>query len=106
MADPKSRFGALKSFREQLPMEDNEKPAAEPAASYNPPMPRSAMVPAGKGRGRPAGKRSNPDFEPTTVLLRTRTKRMAGRLLEDGETGNDLSDLIESLLADWISKRS
>jgi hypothetical protein len=31
---------------------------------------------------------------------------MAGRLLEDGETGNDLSDLIESLLADWISKRS
>jgi len=105
MADPKSRFGALKSFREQLPTEDNETQVAEPTTSYAPP-PTEATVPTGKGRGRPAGKRSNPDFEPTTVLLRTRTKRAAGRLLEDGETGKDLSDLIESLLTDWISKRS
>ena len=61
---------------------------------------------AGTGRGRPAGKRSNPDFEPTTVLLRKQTKRKASRLLEDIESEHDLSELIETLLTTWISEHS
>ena len=59
-----------------------------------------------KAKGRPAGKRSNPDYEPTTVLLRKQTKRKTSRLLEDIESKHDLSDLIESLLSTWIVEHS
>jgi hypothetical protein len=55
-----------------------------------------------RGKGRPPGKRSDPDYQPTTVLLRQQTKKMANRLLEDGSTGQDLSELIEQLLTEWI----
>ena len=98
MADPKSRFGALKTFRDEAGHVADETAAGSPNALVEPP--------AGKGRGRPAGKRSNPEFEATTVLLRKRTKRAASRLLQDTEANKDLSDLIESLLSDWISRHS
>jgi hypothetical protein len=58
-----------------------------------------------RGRGRPPGKRSDPDFQPTTVLLRKQTKKTASRLLEDTNAAHDLSDLIEQLLAEWIQKQ-
>jgi hypothetical protein len=56
-------------------------------------------------RGRPTGKRSNPDFQPTTVLLRKATKRAATRKLEDDNVDQDLSELIEQLLTRWISQK-
>jgi hypothetical protein len=59
-----------------------------------------------RGRGRPRSKSSDPDYQSTTVILRKRTKRTAARLLEDMETGQDLSDLIEELLIDWIQKHA
>jgi hypothetical protein len=59
-----------------------------------------------RGRGRPPGKRSDPDYQPTTVLLRKQTKKAATRLLEDQDTGQDLSELIEELLTGWIQQRS
>jgi hypothetical protein len=93
------KFGALAEFR-QAQIE-----TAEPAAPKTP-NETSAAPAAVKGRGRPAGKRSNPDYEPTTVLLRKQTKRKASRLLEDTESADDLSDLIERLLHGWISEHS
>jgi hypothetical protein len=59
-----------------------------------------------RGRGRPPGKRSDPDYQPTTVLLRKQTKKTAARLLEDTNSGQDLSDLIEQLLGEWIQKQT
>ena len=59
-----------------------------------------------RGRGRPPGKRSDPDYQPTTVLLRKLTKKTASRLLEDTNASQDLSDLIEQLLTEWIQKQS
>jgi len=58
-----------------------------------------------RGRGRPAGKRSDPDYEPTTLLLRKGTKKAAFRLLDDLESGQDLSDLTEQLISNWIRER-
>lgn len=84
----KGKFGALAEFRQQQP-ENAEQPPA-----------------AAKGRGRPAGKRSNPDYEPTTVLLRKLTKKAAVRMLEDTDAGLDLSELIEELLTERISRRT
>ena len=89
------KFGALAEFR-QAQTEPLDQP--EPAKVI------SAPLAPEKGRGRPAGKRSNPDYEPTTVLLRKQTKRKASRLLEDTDSSDDLSDLIERLLGEWISR--
>lgn len=77
----------------------NQPPAKGPTKA--PVEQPTAPEPATK-RGRPVGKRSNPDYEPTTILLRKQTKKLAHRKLEDGETGDDLSDLIEKLLSEWI----
>jgi len=96
MAETKSRFGALKTFRQQGT--GPEPVAAEANVTV-------ADI-AWKGRGRPPGKRSNPEYEPTTVLLRKKTKKAAVRLLEDRESGQDLSDLIESLLGTWTAEHS
>jgi hypothetical protein len=72
------------------------------------PAPPATPVPsAEKGnRGRPAGKRSDPEFQPTTVLLRRATKKAAVRKLEDTGAPKDLSDLIERLLTGWIKQKA
>jgi hypothetical protein len=40
------------------------------------------------------------------VLIRKKTKKTAARLLEDIDSGQDLSDLIEQLLTEWIQQQS
>ncbi len=92
------KFGAIRAVRQEQPASQ----ADENEVISNPgpqPMPISM-------RGRPTGKRSNPDFEPTTIFLRKATKKTANRALEDSGVKQDLSELIESLLQQWISARS
>jgi hypothetical protein len=56
------------------------------------------------GRG---GKRSDPDYSPTTFFVRKATKLRANQLLLNGVApDNDLSDIVESLLAKWVSEHS
>ncbi len=58
-----------------------------------------------RGRGRPAvGKRSNPDYESTTIYLRKNTKRKMAVILLDRD--DDLSDIVEMLLSKWASENS
>jgi hypothetical protein len=72
------------------------------------PLAPSASV--AKGVGRPNGKRSDPNYQATTVLLRKATKKKATRLLEDmGEDmkeRQDLSELLEKLLGEWVEKNT
>ncbi len=73
------------------------------------PVPSSIVTPvaeplAEKGRGRPPGKRSDPDWKPRTILMRTRTHRRVSGLLLERDDGPDLSELVDMLLTDWISK--
>jgi hypothetical protein len=92
----KSKFsGALAKLK--------QRPAKPPAARQ--PTPPITAEPV-RGKGRPPGKRSDPNYQPTTVLLRQQTKKMANRLLEDRSTGQDLSELIEQLLTEWIQQQS
>jgi hypothetical protein len=79
-----------------------QRPAEQSASSPTPPA-GSEQV---RGRGRPPGKRSDPDYQPTTVLIRKHTKKTASRLLEDTNAAHDLSDLIEQLLTEWIQQHS
>ena len=96
------KFAALAGIRQQPP--EPEKPETVEAA---PPAPPPVAERAGKGsRGRPAGKRSDPEFQPTTVLLRKATKKAAIRKLEDTDARKDLSDLIEQLLNGWVKRQA
>lgn len=57
-------------------------------------------------RGRPAGKRSNPDYEQTTAYIRKRTHQgVKIALLQEGE-GREFSELVEELLAGWLKART
>lgn len=51
--------------------------------------------------GRPAGKRSDPDYERLTVLVRKETRKIAARKWEDLEPSKDLSELVQKLLDEW-----
>jgi hypothetical protein len=86
------KFAALSGIKKQRSQEE-----APPA-----PVGEAQHI---KGRGRPAGKRSDPEYEPTTLLLRKATKKAAFRLLEDTEADQDLSDLAEQLISNWIREQ-
>lgn len=95
MPEPSKFSGALAKLNQPPTAPSSETPITLPTAPISPETTAK--------RGRPAGKRSNPDYEPTTILLRKQTKKLAHRKLEDGETGQDLSDLIETLLSEWVN---
>lgn len=90
------KFGAIKNVRQE-----SHSPEMANLESVTVEV-RPTLVP----RGRPAGKRSNPEFEPTTIFLRKTTKKIANRTLEDHGDRHDLSELIEDLLQGWISERA
>jgi hypothetical protein len=58
-----------------------------------------------KRRGRPTGKRSDPDYEQTTAYIRKETHRNVKiALLQEGE-GREYSELVEDLLSGWLKAR-
>jgi hypothetical protein len=76
------------------------KQAGQPAHTPAAPQPEPT-VKAGRG-----GKRSDPGYSPTTFFVRKDTKRKAARLLEDMDSEQDLSDLVQQLLAQWVTEHS
>jgi hypothetical protein len=75
----------------------------QPTVAEQPVTPETPEV---RGRGRPRAKSSDPDYQPTTVILRKTTKRRAAHLLEDREMDKDLSELIEELLTEWLERQA
>jgi transcriptional regulator with XRE-family HTH domain len=56
--------------------------------------------------GRPAnGKRSDPDFGPFQFLLNKMTVRAVRRTVEDMDNNQDVSDLVQTLLANWLKRQ-
>lgn len=102
MAQASKFSGALSRLR------DVSAEPEQPAEIVSPTSPAApvAAPEVAKGRGRPHGKRSDPDFKPTTLLLREKTKRAAARKLEDTQDLRDLSELVEELLAEWTKRHS
>ncbi|MFW6295643.1 MAG: hypothetical protein ACOC04_00470 [Halothece sp.] len=53
-------------------------------------------------RGRPKGKRSNPDYEQVTAYIKKETHRQTKiALLQQGEQ-QEFSELVEHLLTEWL----
>lgn len=70
------------------------------------PSPELPVVATEKGRGRPPGKRSDPGWKPRTILMRTKTHRRVSGILLEQDDGPDLSELIDQLLSEWISRHT
>jgi hypothetical protein len=56
-------------------------------------------------RGRPSGKRSDPDYVGFTTYIRKETHRGVKRALLDEPEERELSELVEELLANWLKSR-
>ena len=88
MAEAKSKYSqALASVRQR-----SETPEA------------AASAESGQGRGRPPGKRSNPEWKLYSHFLKKQTQREATNILRNEEDGRDLSDVLQELLAEWITR--
>lgn len=106
MSTGKSKFAGLLSARKSEP---DEAPAAEIAPAQTgsgiaPTAPNGGATRAPGRIGRPAtGKRSNPDFEQTSLYLRKETHHAVKVALLQARDGRDVSDLVEELLIKWLA---
>ena len=89
MSKFKGLLDAKRTSESTLPEERTLNPT--PAKNAEPPR-----------RGRPAGKRSNPEFVVTPVYIRKQTHAEARiKLLQEGSK-QDMSELVEELLSEWL----
>ena len=58
-----------------------------------------------KALGRPPGKRSHPDYKQYSVLLKKQTHRQVTNILRDQEDSQDVSELVQQLLEQWVKKQ-
>jgi hypothetical protein len=56
-----------------------------------------------KGR---SGKSSDPSYSQFSVWLRKDIRKKAGRALDDADTGQDFSELVQELLDKWLASRT
>jgi hypothetical protein len=102
------RFAALAQLRRRAE-EPNLQPVQIEEQVLPPPEPPVSVVPppvvASRPQGRPPGKRSDPEWKPRTILMRTKTHRRVSRVLLDLDDAPDLSELIEELLNEWLTKQ-
>ena len=99
----KRKFEALADLHRFAETEEAEAPpeAIVPQeASAEPTRPALAEVPRGKGR--PTGKRSNPEWKLYSHFLKKKTQRQAAARLAALDDGRDLSDVLQELLERWI----
>ena len=77
-----------------------EKPTKKPQEKSD-----SAIEPSPppQKRGRPKGKRSNPDYEQVTAYIKKKTYKQTKIALLEQEEVEDFSGLVEKLLSEWLS---
>ena len=90
-----SKFkGILERAKEREPEADMEVAA--------PPSPAPAATPSDKKRGRPSGKRSDTEYTQVTAYIHESTHREVKIALLKSGSKQDFSELVDSLLADWL----
>lgn len=88
------------------PVPTETQPLPSPALPPGPPpieTPRTVAPAVAKGRG---GKSSDPTYSQYSVYLRKAVRKKVGRALDDADTGQDFSDLVEELLEKWLASRT
>jgi len=78
----------------------------QPEEPAQPEQKETEVVPSPQRRGRPKGKRSDPDFEQVTAYIRKQTHQAIKiALLQEGQD-REFSELVEELLSDWLRSRT
>lgn len=80
-----------------------KKVPAEPAGRAEAARKRGTGTTVPRRRGRPPGKRSDPDFEQVTIYIRRRSHLDAKKALL--EKRQEFSELVEKLISDWLGKK-
>jgi alpha-beta hydrolase superfamily lysophospholipase len=84
-------------------------PVLPPAPALPVPPPVPALATASKAAPvratRRAGKRSDPAYKQFSVLLRKDTHRQAVRALYDADPVQDVSELVQQLLEQWVKRQ-
>ncbi len=90
----------LKAAQEREKEKPAEKPAEKPEVKSS-----SAAEPSSppQKRGRPRGKRSHPDYEQVTAYIKKKTYKETKIALLEQEEVEDFSELVETLLSEWLS---
>ena len=102
----KSRFANFGSTLQQAREADAAEAEAVEAAPITPSAVSTTTPPAPKR----VGKRRNPDFRPTSLVLNRKTQLRATRKLQDHHLEardlniKDFSELVNSLLEQWLSE--
>ena len=94
MAEPKSKYAdTIASFRRK------------PAEQSDTPEPTLAAPGQVRGKGRPPGKRSDPEWKLYSHFLKKQTQREAAHILSNDENGKDLSNVLQQLLEEWVARQ-
>jgi hypothetical protein len=80
-------------------------PPPSPALPPSPPVMAAKKVEPAVAEGR-GGKSSDPNYRQYSVYLRKTTRKKVGRVLDDADTGQDFSELMEELLQQWLASRT
>lgn len=89
------------SMADPVPLPNDDEPAdvRPPARQF-----RESVAKVARPRGRPPGKRSDPDWKLFSHFLKRSTQRQATALLFEQDDGRDLSDVLQSLLEKWVAR--
>lgn len=84
-----------------------EREPETPAKETPHPSPALSVMPSPeKKRGRPSGKRSDADYVQVTAYIQKDTHRDVKIALLKTSTDKDFSELVDSLLANWLKSRT
>lgn len=99
------KFDPAASLKNILDARREKEPEPEPPAPPPPPLPSPAAPepPAPKGRG---GKSSDPRYVQCSVYLLRTTRKRVNRALVDEDEGREFSELVETLLNQWLESRT
>jgi len=97
------RFAALAGIKRRA--EEGQGAEVTPLPKERQETPPPAPVVPVRPMGRPPGKRSDPDWSPRTILMRTKIHRRVSGALLDNSKGPDLSELIDQLLTEWLERQ-
>ena len=96
-----SKFQNILDAANKPQEQDTVKKKAKAVKKSSPPVVNEKPQPIKKGR--PKGKRSNPDFEQVTAYVRSETYRQTKIALLQQSEFEDFSGLVENLLTEWLS---
>jgi hypothetical protein len=102
---PESKFKGIfdhSKDREHEPEHEPEPPVVEAP----PPSPAPVGTPALKKRGRPAGKRSDPEYVQVTAYVPAELHHNIKVALLKERQGREFSVLVAELLASWLESRT